>query len=250
MHLPRRLLFLACAALAVLPARASAASANANADFRGGVKAYVKADYVNAAELFERSLRESESASARHNLGLTLFRQGKTGEAAWQLERALILEPLNVPYRTSLEALRGQLGLSRSGPNWLAIASGLLPLNTWLIAASVSFWLLAALIVLPRLAESRPRFIRRTAAWVCALVLLVSATAAFERNAFRHTGLFTTTEPAELRAAPAASAPVEGLARPAERARVKREHGGYFEVRTESGTTGWVSPADFRPLFD
>ena len=60
-------------------------------DFQSGLDAYHEAKYAEATAAFDRSLESSENAATHHNLALSLYKQGKTAAAVWQLERALRL---------------------------------------------------------------------------------------------------------------------------------------------------------------
>ena len=57
-------------------------------DFQSGLDAYHEAKYAEATAAFDRSLESSENAATHHNLALSLYKQGKTADAVWQLERA------------------------------------------------------------------------------------------------------------------------------------------------------------------
>ena len=97
----------------------------------------------------------NETAAARHNLALTELQLENPAKAVWQLERALLLNPSNPDYRNKLNLVREQLGLAASSPKWYVRVIQLIPQAVWITIASLSFWLLLALLILPKVSGKK-----------------------------------------------------------------------------------------------
>ncbi|MDQ8206537.1 hypothetical protein QEH52_03390 [Coraliomargarita sp. SDUM461003] len=225
------------------------ASPLAQADsFSDGLDAYHAAQYAEAASAFERSLAESESAAARHNLALSLFQQGKAADAVWQLERAVRLAPTNRNYLYKLGALRQQLGLYKVPTTWWQSAANLLSQQTWIWSLCLSFWGLLASLLLPRIGGFRRPILLKLTSSFAAIALLISCAALTVRSTQQASGIVLSDSPIELRHAPASAAPEAGTARPGERARILDQHNQFLKIQTEAQITGWIDQATFRKL--
>lgn len=216
--------------------------------FESGIKAYEQGDYEAARAEFEASVEIKETPAARHNLGLALFQSGEFAQAAWQLERALVLDPLNRNYREKRNLIRRELGLSENPDQWYAMFSQWLPVQVWLGVATVSFWLLVAALVLPALngrnKKSRIQMLRCSSL----LVLALSCTAVSLNLRTLKTGIVLSEETASLHAAPASAAPESGFARSGERARILDQHEGFYRIKTEGSAIGWMAKENFQLL--
>ena len=100
-------------------------------NFSKGVADYEAQSYPAAAENFESAAEADETSAARHNLALSQYQAGKKGEAAWQLERAIRLQPFNAEYRYKIEALRESIGLLPRAPRWYELFAQALTLSQW-----------------------------------------------------------------------------------------------------------------------
>jgi hypothetical protein len=216
--------------------------------FQAGVEAYEESQYETAKEQLTQSISEAETAAARHNLALAHFQLGQTAEAVWQIERAQLLEPYNTDYRYKLGALRQQLGLFESKPQWHVITAQALPSNAWILVAMVSFWLLVAACLIPYLNGTRRNISIQSTRVLSASALTLSLAAIWLNHRQLQYGSVITNEPAGLHAAPAAAAPQSATARPGERARIIDQYRDFYQVETESKATGWISKAAFRPF--
>ena len=228
----------------------SAYGSTAESHFQTGIQAYEQGDYETAKTEFERAVIIDEGPAARHNLGLAELKLDHPAQAIWQLERALLLDPLNRDYRNKLNLVREQLGLSTSPVKWYYQLSQIVSIRVWLMVTTVSFWLLIAVVILP-LINKRPTTGRiRLLQLSFALISALSAAALWLNLAHLKTGIVCSEETFSLHAAPASAAPENGFARPGERARILNRHNGFYQIKTESTATGWISKDSFRPLAD
>lgn len=218
--------------------------------FEAAIEAHEQGDYAAAKTKFLAALEINETAAARHNLGLTELQLDHPAEAVWQLERGLILDPFNRDYRNKLSLVRKQLGLTASTQEWHLLFSQIVSLNVWTIVATISFWLLLAAWILPKLsgkkASTRIHLIRL----FNSLALVLSLTAIWLNLKDLKTGIVLAEETTALHAAPATAAPEIGFARPGERAHVLDQHNDFYQVKTEGSATGWISNNDFRLVHD
>lgn len=218
--------------------------------FNDGLEAYSAENYTSAVSKFEAALNESETAAARHNLALSYYQLEQPAEAAWQIERALVLEPHNREYRYKLDALRQELGLFASSANWFKLTAQSLTLQQWVLLGAASIWFALASIFLPKMSGRTPglgiKFLR-----TISLVVIAAALAGSILTApIQQTGILVINETQDLHAAPASVAPISGTVRPAERAQQLDQHGEFVKIETEGGATGWIQRDKFRNLIN
>ncbi|MBT4758554.1 MAG: hypothetical protein HOO08_09215 [Opitutae bacterium] len=229
---------------------AFAATSESNTPFEGGIEAYQNAEYKTAKAQFSAALKTNETAAARHNLGLAHFQLNAPAEAVWQLERAQLLEPFNADYRDKLEAVRQELGLFAGSPKWTVLASAALPTKMWIVIATISFWTLIAILILPRINDTKIGISLKTLRFISIFALILSTPSIWLNLRLLQTGTVITDEATSLHAAPASAAPQSGTARPGERARILDQYKHFYEIETEGQATGWISKDAFRPLAD
>lgn len=218
--------------------------------FQAGNEAYEKADYETAKTEFTTALKIDETPAARQNLGLTYFQLDQPAQAIWQLERALLLDPFNWDYREKRNLIRKQLGLPENPTTWYFLFSQFFPIQVWLIIATVSFWLLLAASILPVLFGRKVNSRNRLLNLFSLLILILSLTAIWLNAKTLRTGILIAEKTIPLNAAPATTTPESGFARPGERARVLNQHNDFYQIKTESSATGWISEDNFRLLVD
>ena len=217
-------------------------------DFQSGLDAYHEAKYAEATAAFDRSLESSENAATHHNLALSLYKQGKTAAAVWQLERALRLAPLNKTYIFKLDVLRQILGLYETPIDWWQSAANILARKNWIWIACICFWIVIAVLALPRIGGfQRPVFLKLSSgiATVCLLLALSALTIQITQQP---SGIVISKEAVDLHHAPASAAPKAGVARPGERAYIIDQHNDFLKVKTEAKITGWIQLDAFRKL--
>lgn len=216
--------------------------------FSDGTSAYEQGNFETAAQHFADDLPDKETAAARHNLALSYFQLGQPAEAAWQIERALRIDPLNTEYHYKLGALRQQLGLFESRPKWHVLGAQLLGTSTWILLCGASFWLLLAAWLLPRIAGNKPNFFIKAVRLSTVIIFLITIPALWLQHSLSQSGIVVSNTPTDLHAAPASAAPATGVARPGERARIVDQHNDFYQVETEAQITGWINKDSFRVL--
>ena len=241
--LPRISFFFTAFAL-VLSANGSIAEHH----FQTGIKVYEKSDYETAETEFTMALKADETPAVRHNLGLTYLQLDQPAKAVWQLERALLLDPFNRSYRKKLNLIRNQLGLSPVTPKWSIQFSRIVAFKVWVIFATLSFWLLLALLILPGLNHKKASSRIKLLSLLSALILALSLTVIWLNLKTLKSGTVLSEETTALHAAPATAAPESGFARPGERAHIIDRHNDFYKIKTEGSATGWLSGTDFYPL--
>ena len=217
-------------------------------DFQSGLDAYHEAKYAEATAAFDRSLESSENAATRHNLALSLYQQGQSAAAVWQLERALRLAPLNKTYIFKLGTLRQMLGLYNTPTTWWRSAANMLTKITWIWIACICFWIVIASLALPRIGGfQRPIFLKLSSG-IAVACLLLALTALTIQITQQSPGLVISNDAVDLHHAPASAAPKAGVARPGERAYIIDQHNNFLKVETEAEITGWIQVDAFRKL--
>lgn len=228
----------------------STVSCFANDAFQKGLDAYHDAEYAKAGQAFASSIETSETAAAHHNRALALYREGKPGEAAWHLERALLLAPRNESYHFKLGALRQQLGLASARPEWYRLASQALSQRNWIIVLSLACWSTLAAFCLPRYSEHRPNLTIKAVRLIGLIALLAAGAALYLNRDLTSRGIVLSASATKLHAAPASAAPQTGLARPGERGHRVDQHKDYIQIETEGGARGWIPAERFRLVYE
>ena len=217
-------------------------------DFQSGLDAYHEAKYAEATAAFDRSLESSENAATHHNLALSLYQQGQSADAVWQLERALRLAPLNKIYIFKLGALRQMLGLYDTPSEWWQSAANILAKKIWIWIACICFWIVIAALVLPRIGGFQRPTLLKLFSGIATVCLLLGITALTIQITQQPSGIVISNEAADLHHAPASAAPKAGVARPGERAYIIDQHNDFLKVKTEAKITGWIQLDAFRKL--
>ena len=217
-------------------------------DFQSGLDAYHEAKYAEATAAFDRSLESSENAATHHNLALSLYQQGQTAAAVWQLERALRLAPLKKTYIFKLGSLRQILGLYDTPTDWWQSAANILAKKIWIWIACICFWIVIAALALPRIGGFQRPILLKLFSGIATVCLLLALTALTIQITQQPSGIVISNEAVNLHHAPASAAPEAGVARPGERAYIIDQHNDFLKVETEAGITGWIQIDAFRKL--
>lgn len=224
------------------------AFALADNTFQQGIDAYHDSDYESASRAFETAVAVDETAAAHHNLALALYQSGKVSQAAWHLQRALLLEPNNEEYHFKLGALRQQLGLINQKPEWYELVSKALGPQAWILLLCVCFWMTLAAMLLPWISGCEAHLLIKAFRALGLTGLILACSALYLNRDLSRQGIVLADTPATLHAAPASAAPQTGLARPGERALAVDWHGDYIEIETEGGARGWIGSGKFKKL--
>ena len=217
-------------------------------DFQSGLDAYHEAKYAEATAAFDRSLESSENAATHHNLALSLYQQGQSADAVWQLERALRLAPLNKTYIFKLGALRQMLGIYDTPTDWWQSAANILAKKIWIWIACICFWIVIAALALPRIGGFQCPILLKLFSGIATVCLLLALTALTIQITQQPSGIVISNEAVDLHHAPASAAPKAGVARPGERAYMIDQHNNFLKVKTEAEITGWIQVDAFRKL--
>ena len=203
-----------------------------------GSREYAEGHFEQAAASFGQAAAISPSPGTLQNLGTAEWQRGDAGAAILAWERSQWLDPLNASTRGNLRFARRARFIDAPELAWYEICSTWLPVNAWPWIASLSFWLAAAMVLLPSI------FRWRRASWHQALaasgfaifLLTLPAMAGVQTRAKMGVVLLRDTP---LRLTPTSDA--ENVARLAagDVARQERERGNYIFVRT-STEAGWI----------
>ncbi|HBO58215.1 MAG TPA: hypothetical protein DD622_07210 [Opitutae bacterium] len=217
--------------------------------FLQGITAYELENYELALIEFEAAVKDSPSAAAHHNLGLTYLKLNQLPDAIWQIETALRLDPHNDQYAFKLTSLREQrLGIFQEPvPKYLKLAR-LLQINQWIVTCTICAWILLVVILMPKFTRYSTGAVLQLLLIISCCILPVGITAIVINYRAQAGGIIMAEAPIELRSAPASAAPQTGNARPAERAKVIDYHNEYIKVKTEGQATGWIPKKAFRSL--
>jgi hypothetical protein len=118
----------------------------------------------------------------------------------------------------------------------------------WIVIATISFWTLIAILILPRINDTKIGISLKTLRFISIFALILSTPSIWLNLRLLQTGTVITDEATSLHAAPASAAPQSGTARPGERARILDQYKHFYEIETEGQATGWISKDAFRPL--
>tara|TARA_R110002096_G_scaffold147671_26_gene307886 strand:- start:7984 stop:8748 length:765 start_codon:yes stop_codon:yes gene_type:complete len=113
---------------------------------------YEVEEFEQARDLYRELTEENLSQEVYFNLGNTLFRLGKLGEACLWYRRALLLDPGMAEATVNLRLLHRKLGFLRFKPTGIERFVGSLTGSTWNLIMVLGLWLfalgLAALLIL------------------------------------------------------------------------------------------------------
>ena len=182
------------------------------------------------------------SAAALFNQANADARQGKTGLAILNYERALLLAPNDADIVANLHFVRAQAGLPDASENGFARSLTFARPNTLAWFGSFALLLGGLSVLLVRIYPSRRRAFR---ALTCAGALLVANAIASAIT------LWPNVNEAVVIGleAPARTAPVLGVEpvfqlREGETVTVRAERGDFMLVQTPAGRSGWVAGAE------
>ncbi len=209
---------------------------------------YDAGDYRRATAGFEALVsRTPDDASARYNLGNSLFKEGKLGRAVAQYQRAFDLRPRDSDIRFNLAFALRRAGESLHPPGVPAPVfaafyllseyelAGLHWLGAWLALLLASLWVLRE--------ESRPRVLP----WLLAAAAGWLACGSWwgTRHMLEPDQRGVVVKPtAEIRSGPGENFGVSFTAPEGRRVEVLAESGAWLEIGlTQEGVKGWV-PAD------
>lgn len=164
-----RALFLILAALLSLTTSSFAAPAgpvNAEAAFDRANADYAAGDFPAAIRGYEALVQSRQwNPTLFYDLGNAHFRNGDSGRAILNYERALALDPDHAEARANLQLVRDQARALELAPGWVESHLGFLTRDQYTWLAAVAFWAAAAIFCGLYFAR------RRAVVWIFALVL-------------------------------------------------------------------------------
>ncbi|MCX5869440.1 MAG: tetratricopeptide repeat protein [Deltaproteobacteria bacterium] len=212
------------------------AQENSNQDFLEANKAYEAGDLAKAIQLYEALIaRAGFSASLCYNLANSYARNGQTGKAVLEYERALRLAPGDVDIRHNLEMLRKDKGLLPEDVPLVHQAGTLLGLNQWAVLVAI---LLAALALL-HLATWHFTLSTRLSyslTGACLLLLGISSVGiAIQYQKWQEAVILAKTS---LLISPFDGAASTGLIEEGRLVRIIKRHDNYALIKDENGRSG------------
>jgi len=242
MTLLRTLLF-----LLLLPAFACG-SDEAQAAFAEGNHAYAAGEYDAAIAAYIRALEHGQSAALHYNLGNAFLQTQRLGPVILHYQKALAIDPSNADVQANLSIALQRSGLPVPEMPWLERYAAWLPVGAWGWLAALSFWALAALLLLPRWLGVRPMWPRLLA--FAALVLLSAGMTGLAGWHIRaKLGIVLNSE-TPLKISPTSASPVSAYLPAGMPAHIERKHGDYYYVQTPTDKEGWLSKVDFSPVWE
>jgi len=244
-----------CAASAARAGVSVPPEARGNALFDQANAAYLSGDTSRAVAGYEALLEEGlVSPELETNLGAAYLRQGKRGQAALHLERALFLDPSDDDARADLlEVRRGNVdkleGEAEDG-GAEAISRVLAPLPGRPAAvALVALWTLGWGLLTANFL--RPRAALGTSAGACfilagAAALVTAGSAAAHRLTLRRAVVVAQAAPA--REGPSDRAASHFEVHEGTALRIEDEDHGFRRVKLANGLTGWVPSSAVEPV--
>jgi len=223
-----------------LAAPAVAQSSEATAAFAEGNIHYSEGRIDQAIEAWYRALPHLPTAAVHYNLGTAWFQKQQVARAILHLERARAMDPARTDVVNNLRYIRQQAGLPQPDASvWNRLSAGF-TLNSWVILATIGFWLALFCSWPPLLAGWRGYSWRfATAAGLMTCALAVTALTGL-RSEPRHAIVLANDTP--LRVAPVANSPAatrlpEGIS-----ASVQSRQGNFLHVTLADGQSGYLAP--------
>jgi len=196
-----------------------------------------------AAPVAQPSLRtlttSGYSAAAIFNQANTAARQGKTGPAILNYERALLLAPSDADIAANLHLVRAKAGLPDAPENWFARGLSFARPNTLAWLGSLGVMLAGLSLLLVRLQPQR-RLAFRSLTIVGALLVATAIGSAITTWPLMNAAVVITSE-TPARSSPVLDAEPAFKLREGETVTVRAEHQGFTLVRTSAGRFGWVA---------
>ncbi|MFH2121861.1 MAG: tetratricopeptide repeat protein [Pseudomonadota bacterium] len=207
-------------------------------------RAYEAGDLSKAIRIYEDlEAHAGVSASLCYNLANSYARNGQTGKAVLEYERALLLAPGGRDIHTNLERLRREKGLFQKEIPWWQKMGGLLGLNQWTVLAAIMLLSLALL----HLATLRFVVLRRfSSSLTAACLVLLGISSAGGVIQYRNWQQAVIIAPdARLLISPFDGAGSTGAIEEGRLIRIIKRHDSYALINDENGRSGWLPDSSF-----
>jgi tetratricopeptide (TPR) repeat protein len=206
--------------------------------FREAASAYHAGDFSEAATLFRETAAQHPSAGALQNLGNAEWQRGRIGAAILAWEQTLWLDPWNEAARNNLRFARREGQIESPELAWHEALSSWLPSHAWAWTTAVSLWLVATMLIMPRVFRWRKTAWPQALAAVGITFFLLSIPAHFGVAA-RSRVAFVLSPQTSLLLTPTQEAQEITRLGSGDPVRCVRKRGNYFYVRLGRGA-GWV----------
>lgn len=241
-----------CVAALILGVLAgSVSAASSDTDFDAANRAYGAGHYADAIKGYEKVTKENGySAAVLFNLGNAYQRNGQTGLAVLNYERALRLSPRDPDIQANLKFAREQSHLPQPVQRWWRVLLTSLTPSQWAWLASGVFTVLCAAWVVRLL---RPEVLKtagvndgllvpmwRLLLFVVGFGLFVIVACGALSVQERHEAIVVAKE-ASLLVSPFDKSEVLVALPEGESVNAEKKYGDYILVRYEKGKSGWVN---------
>ncbi len=240
--------------LAVFFALAASSQANERDErYAEANRLYEIEEFEQARDLYREIAEDNLSREVFFNLGNTLFRLGKLGEACLWYRRAVFLDPGMVEADVNLRLLQRKLGFLRFKPSGVHRVVATLPGSTWGLITVLGCWLfalgLAALLILR---PKQPLGGVVLALTICgSLVALLAGAAGYIYG--KHLdpsslGIVVSDDAVALSGPFPDGKPVIALP-PGTEIRVRADRNDWLFVHVPGESAGWVAKTAIEPLW-
>jgi hypothetical protein len=214
--------------------------------FHNANKAYAEGNYAQAQDEYEVLINEGiQSSSIHNNLGETLFRQGKLGQAIFQLMMAHDLSPRDADIKYNLNYVRNQITdkLERGRPHLLVrpfnfVEQRLSHKDAWssFVFISILFWGLIILFL----------FVKRDwlkwAILVLGCFFLFHSALLLKKELFsRPFGVVTAVQAAVYSAPDTGGVLLFNLHEGSDFKVLSGKEDGWLQIKLPDGKKGWIS---------
>lgn len=228
-----RLTLLAAAFSAIVTSHAAT-----NDFFAQGTELSRAGKFPEAATLFAKAAQAQPAAGTLVNLGLAEWQRGHAGTAILAWEQARWIDPFEARAEANLKFARVAAQVEVPQLKWFEALSVWLSPNGWLWLASVSLWLTAAAMILPRGFRWRRTGWQQFLAAASVCVFLASMAANFGIVSRTNIG-FVLKNDVPLRLTPTQTGEVISTLAAGQPARRLRTAGEFYLVRTVN-EYGWI----------
>ena len=214
--------------------------------FASGNEAYASGKPADAIQRWEDLVAKKQySEPLFFNLGNAYFKDGKTGAAILNYERALWMKPSDPDAKANLKYVRSTAGLFEPTREWWQVVPQWASLEFWGVLACVAWFGFSCSLIL---FWWKPKAGLRAVIAVFAVLLPISAAAAIIRLPDMKRAVVQITD-APLRVAPLEKSPVTVTLKAGDIVRIENKRESFIYVETEDGKTGWaITGAEIAPV--
>jgi tetratricopeptide (TPR) repeat protein len=218
-----------------------------NRDFLEANKAYEAGEWHKAIRSYENLVSHfGLSPSLCYNLANSYARNGQTGKAVLEYERALLLAPGDGDIRTNLEQLRKDKGLAQEETFFLQQVGTLLGLNQWAVLAAILLMGLALFHLATLHFVVSNRISSSLTGGVLLLLAICCAGIAIQYRNWQQAVIIVPET--RLLISPFDGAETTGVIEEGCLIRIIKRHDHYALVKDEKGRRGWIPGPSFESI--